>query len=119
MTGPCTAVEPTTANPYSSGFDTWNERWVRRRWKPTVTPTPVSTDITARIARAVADTALCHSNTIAARNATKGRATAARFTRFSNLVIQQVFPSAANISTLRSVDFDSGFTHLRDNNLRR
>src|SRR4029450_9922574 len=92
MTGPCTAVEPTTANAYSSGFETWNERWVRRRWKPTVTPNPVSTYRTPRIPRSVADTALFHSNTIAARNATKGNATAARLTRFSNLVMTPSFP---------------------------
>jgi hypothetical protein len=92
MTGPCTAIEPRAANAYSSGFETWNERWVRRRWKPTVTPTPVSTYITARIARSVADTALFQSNTIAARKATNGNTTAARFTRFSNLVIEPSFP---------------------------
>src|SRR5688500_459881 len=92
MTGPWTAIEPRTANAYSSGFGAWNERWVRRRWKPTVTPSPVSTYITARIARSVADTALFQSNTIAARKVTKGTTTAARLTRFSNLVMKSSFP---------------------------
>src|SRR4051812_41341801 len=119
MTGPWTAIEPSVANAYSSGFETWNERWVRRRWKPTVTPSPVSTYITPRITRSVADTALFHSNTIAARKATKGRATAATFTRFSNLVIHEVFPSPADISTLLRVEFDSGFTHVSDKKLSR
>ena len=57
------------------------------RWKPTVTPNPVRTYITARIARSVALTTLFQSRTIAASVPTKGSATASRFTRFSSLVM--------------------------------
>ena len=38
MTGPCTAIDPSTAKVYSTGFETWKERCVSSRWKPTVTP---------------------------------------------------------------------------------
>src|SRR4051812_50079255 len=57
------------------------------RWKPTVTPSPVSTYITARIARSVALTTLFQSRTIAASVPANGRATAKRLTCFSSLVM--------------------------------
>ncbi len=80
-------MEPSTANAYSSGFGAWKERCVRRRWKPTVIPSPVSTYITARIARSVAVTALFQSRTIAAMVARNGSTTAPRLARFSSLVM--------------------------------
>ena len=64
-----------------------------RRWKPTVTPTPVNTYMTPRIARLVADTALFHRSTIAARKAAKGKNTAVTLRRFSNLVMTLSFPT--------------------------
>ena len=63
------------------------------RWKPTVTPSPVSTYITARIARSVALTTLFHSRTMAAIVATKGIATASRFTRFSRVLMPRSLSS--------------------------
>src|SRR3954463_469813 len=57
------------------------------RWKPTVTPSPVSTYITARIARSVALTTLFQSRTIAASVPANGRATAKSLTCFSSLVM--------------------------------
>ena len=50
-------------------------------------PRPVITYITARIARSVAETTWFQSRTMAAMVATKGSTTAARFTRFSSLVM--------------------------------
>ena len=76
MTGPCTDIDPSTANTYSTGFDVWNERCVSIRWKPIVTPKPVSRYITASTTRSDGPTTLFHSRTIAARNATKGTMTA-------------------------------------------
>ena len=41
MTGPSIAAEPHTAKTPRSQRLVANERWVKRRWKPTVTPNPV------------------------------------------------------------------------------
>src|SRR5687768_3870047 len=114
MTGPSTAMDPRIAKVYSSGFGTWNERWVRSRWNPTVTPRPVSTYMTPRIARSVGDTALFHNSTIAARKAAKGRTTAATLTRFSSFVIPQVFPPPPDTCTLQDANPSVCSYHLND-----
>src|SRR5918911_1087555 len=58
MTGPCTAIDPATANRYSTGFEVRNERCVSMRWKPTVTPKPVITYMEKRTARSEIPTTL-------------------------------------------------------------
>ena len=52
-------------------LETWNDRCVSRRWKPTVTPKPVTRYITARIARSVQETKLFQSRKMAAIVAAK------------------------------------------------
>ena len=84
MTGPWTAIEPSTANAYSTGFEVWNERWVSSRWKPTVIPTAVSRYMHAAIARSAGLTRLFQSRAIAAIVAAKGTTTAPRLTAFSS-----------------------------------
>ncbi len=41
MTGPSIAAEPSTAKTKRKNGDVLNERWVKRRCMPTVTPSPV------------------------------------------------------------------------------
>ena len=69
---------------YSIGFEVWKERWVSRRWKPTVMPTAVSRYMTAAIARSAGLTRLFQSRTIAAIVAAKGTTTAPRLAAFSS-----------------------------------
>ena len=49
-----------------------NDRWVNRRWKPTVMPKPVTTYIAAKSARSMPSTARFQSRTIAARTPANG-----------------------------------------------
>ena len=94
---PWTAIEPNTANAYSTGLGAWKERCVSIRWKPMVTPNPVSTYMTARMARSVALTTLFHSSKIAAIVPANGSATANRFTRFSRVLIPISLSSFSSI----------------------
>src|SRR4051795_9120463 len=64
ITDPWTAIDPRVAKRYSVGLCVRNERWVRRRWYPTVIPVAVSRYITARMARAVGLTRLFQKRTI-------------------------------------------------------
>ncbi len=79
MTGPCTDIEPITAKRYSTGLLVANERWVSNRWKPTVTPNPVTTYITAKRTRSCRPTPLPHRSTTATMKAMNGMITASRF----------------------------------------
>ena len=90
IAGPCTAIEPSMANVYSIGFEVWKERWVRRRWKPTVIPTAVSKYMTAAMIRSAGVTRLFQSSTIAVIVATKGITTAPRLAAFSVRVISPI-----------------------------
>jgi hypothetical protein len=96
MTGPCTAIEPSTAKVYSSGFEVWKERWVSRRWKPTVTPIAVARYITAAITRSVTLTILFQSRTTAVSVARKGTSTAPRLATFSVLLISCISATYAD-----------------------
>ena len=43
ITGPSIASDPSAASVARTHFFALNARWVRWRWKPSVTPSPVST----------------------------------------------------------------------------
>ena len=58
--GPCSAICPSTASESSTGRAAANERCVNRRWKPTVTPNPVSRYITTSRPRSKPSTAWPH-----------------------------------------------------------
>jgi hypothetical protein len=73
-------MDPAAANRYSTGLEVRNERWVSMRWKPTVTPKPVTTYMTASSARSWTPTTSFQNTTIAARIRIGGRTTARRFT---------------------------------------
>ena len=67
------------------------------RWKPSVTPKPVSTYMIASTARSLQSTSSFHSRTTAATNATNGRTTPTRLeilcTRVMPCVLPQKLPS--------------------------
>src|SRR3954451_22807964 len=53
MTGPSIAIEPSAARIARTALPVLNERCVNRRWKPTVTPSPVSTYMIAKTIRSL------------------------------------------------------------------
>src|SRR3954447_16682601 len=79
MTGPCTAIDPRTAKRYSTGLEVWKARWVSMRWKPIVTPKPVSRYMSASTPSSVQPTTWFQKRITAAQKATKGTITAPMF----------------------------------------
>ena len=83
MTGPWTAIEPAAAKKYSTGLEVRNERWVSMRWKPTVTPRPVSRYIASATTRSCGPTTLFQKTTMDARMIRGGSTTVSRFAIFA------------------------------------
>src|SRR5690348_5762238 len=97
MTGPCTAIEPAAAKKYSTGFEVLKARWVSIRWKPTVTPKPVTKYMTKATTRSWTPTMSFQKTTIAARMISGGRTTVSRFAilavRVMGLRVWLMFPT--------------------------
>ena len=76
ITAPWTDIEPRIANVARSHGFASNERCVSMRWKPIVTPSPMATYMTARIARSSQVTKPPHRSQRAAMKPRNGTTTA-------------------------------------------
>src|ERR1700753_3468278 len=78
ITGPWALVVPITAKVSSSHRGATNERWVSRRWNPTVMPKPLTAYMSTRAIRSGTRKPLPHVHAAAPRIAAAGSTTAAR-----------------------------------------
>ena len=72
ITGPSTAIEPSTASTARTGRVVLKLRWVNSRWKPTVMPSPVSAYVIASTTRSCQCSVPPHASQPAATSAASG-----------------------------------------------